>query len=628
MKADSYEQYYEARDNMCALFINFDMETALDKQYNRGGIFQHYFDMFGGDFDVSMFFSQGTPMIARKCGFVDATEYLRWGAWEAIHTERCERGRTWAATQERRRLIASRRMRERFERTEFAARSFYNATPAQRYKNDFRVEYRAPLPPVFQILAERMRSTIRAERGGDYAGVRKGKEAILSMENLVTKYPTPTAQIVRDAVWKRWPALITALDTANLRMQTGHWTKPVWHECSWANKYPLHFAHASRETPGNIAFYPDVAKMEADKLTSMKPGRYLSTFYSDVLDDDAVKEWSNLQQQSTAPTALKFVGNTDPDGWVWVYENSAPSCMRYNRSNRYIASGLYNEDHPVRAYAHPKNSLALAYIMMPGKKEDRSVNCRMDDYVVAARTIVNDSDKTYLRIYAYDDRYQTALRNALREAGYSHNSNTLEGQRLVRRYYGGGTICPYLDGNYTNVDLVAEDYMVVGDCGYDGQQSSGLLGDEDDRCYCSWCNSYRPADEGEYVDTVGEWVCVDCINDKFVTAISYRGHARQYPESSGDIVYCGYNDTFYVCDYLTDNGMGEDESSGEIYPLDMLVSTSRGLVYVDNTTRLTYAYEGDDHAFNDDVYWLPNGETCHVDDADKIAELDPQQEAA
>jgi hypothetical protein len=258
------------------------------------------------------------------------------------------------------------------------------------------------------------------------------------------------------------------------------------------------------------------------------------------------------------------------------------------------------------------------------------VNCHSDAYVIAARTIVNVRDKTYLRIYADDDRYRTALQNALRDAGYSYGSHTLNGQRLVRRYYGSETICPYLDGNYTNVDLVANSYMVVGDSGYDGQQSSGLLGDsETDRCYCSYCDSYYDEDDGSYVDSVGEWVCDDCNEESFVDAVTYNGRNRRYPESSGDIVYCDYNSTYYVSEYLDNNNMGEDENSGEIYPLDVLVSTSRGVVYMDDTTRLTYAYEGDDHAHDDDVYRLPDGETCHVDDTDKIAELDPQhQEAA
>ena len=172
--------------------------------------------------------------------------------------------------------------------------------------------------------------------------------------------------------------------------------------------------------------------------------------------------------------------------------------------------------------------------------------------------------------------------------------------------------------------------MVVDDDGYDGQQSSGLLGDADeDRCYCSWCDEHYHEDDGGYIESVGEWVCYNCTEDNFVIAITYRGRERRYPESSADIVYCEYNSTYYVCDYLDDNNMGEDEDSGEIYPYDKLVGTSRGLVYVGNTTRLTYAYDGDDHAHHDDVYQLPNVETCHVDDADKIAEFtEPQQEAA
>jgi hypothetical protein len=325
---------------------------------------------------------------------------------------------------------------------------------------------------------------------------------------------------------------------------------------------------------------------------------------------------------------LKFVDNTDPDGWVWVYENSAPSCMRYNRTNRYISSGLEGEYHPVRAYAHPKNSLALAYIMMPGTIEDRGTNCRTNDFIVAARTIVDTCDKTYLRIYADDDRYRTVLAEALRGAGYSQSSRTLDGQRLVRKYYGSGTICPYLDGAYTNVECY-DDYMVVGCDGHDGQQSSGILDDpNEDRCYCEQCDTYYDENSGSYIESVGEWVCNDCTSERFVDAIGFRGRTDLYLEGSSDIVYSDYNCAYYVVDYLSDNDMGEDEITGDIFPIEMLVSTSRGVICSDSATELTYAYEGDVWAHNDDVYRLPDGETCHVDDTDKIADLDPQQEAA
>lgn len=265
--------------------------------------------------------------------------------------------------------------------------------------------------------------------------------------------------------------------------------------------------------------------------------------------------------------------------------------------------------------------------MMPGKIEDRSFFCGQNEYTVAARTIVNTRDMTYLRIYADDDRYRTVLDDALRNAGYSQGSFTLRGQRLVRSYYGSDTICPYLDGSYTNVELVSDNYMVVGDDGYDGQQSSGLLSGNEDRCYCEWCDSNYGEDEGSFIESVSEWVCNDCNGEHFVDAIGYRGRTYRHPENGSNIVYSDYNSEYYVVEYLSDNDMGEDDS-GEIFPNDMLVSTSRGLVCNDNATELTYAYEGDDWAHDDDVYRLPDGETCHVDDADKIAELDPQQQEA
>ena len=49
----------------------------------------------------------------------------------------------------------------------------------------------------------------------------------------------------------------------------------------------------------------------------------------------------------------------------------------------------------------------------------------------------------------------------------------------------------------------------------------------------------------------------------------------------------------------------------------------RGLVpgRVQSMVELTYEFNDCDWALIDRAYHLPNGETCHVDDADKIAEI-------
>ena len=445
MKSNSSERFNEERDNMCALFMNFDIEYELcvTNEYTAR---QYYTGYVGDIWSGLVFISAAKCMVHR--GYGDVTAYTQQIAARQDAIRQAVRCVDWIDRQDRLRHMASVRLHTRLVVADQQSRKYDPSSAAQTYKRTADM-LRMGRPELFDTLAALMRDTVKAEKREHFAGVRDGKLALVALSR-------PHNEIVRTAVAKRWPRLVEALAVADMRFETGAWTPPVWGDKVWADKYPHHFAHASKETKGNVAFYPDAAKMEADKLTSMKPGRYLATFFSDVLDADDIKHYANAQQHAQDTPTLKFVDNTDPDGWEWVYENSAPSCMRYNRSNRYLNSDLYGKDHPVRAYAHPSNSLALAYVMVPGEVEDRDKSCSMNKYVVAARTIVNTNAKTYLRIYADDDRYRTMIHNALDNAGYRHSSSsTLEGQRLVRRTTDDGeTICPYLDGSYTNVELV------------------------------------------------------------------------------------------------------------------------------------------------------------------------------
>lgn len=617
MKSNLDERFSEERANLCALFMDFAAEAELNARLERKTR-QYYSGYLAVNLWGGIVFSYAANHML-DCGYGDMTAYLQHvGARRAAGRQR-DRYAAWADRQDRLRRTASVRLRTRLEIADQQSRKYDPTSAAQAYKRTADM-LRVGRPELFDVLAALMRDTVKAEKREHFAGVRDGKLALVALSR-------PHNEIVRTAVAKRWPKLVEALKVADMRFDTGAWTPPVWDNERWADKYPHHYAHASKETKGNIAFYPDAAKMEADKLTSMKPGRYLATFFSEELDAEAIKHYANAQQHAQDAPTLKFIDNTDPDGWEWVYENSAPSCMRYNRSNRYLDIRLYGKDHPVRAYAHPSNSLALAYVMVPGEVEDRDVSCPMNDYVVAARTIVNTNAKTYLRIYADDDRYRTLLHNALDNAGYRHSSGTLDNQRLVRRTTDDGeTICPYLDGSYTDVETY-RDYMIVGDGGDDGQQSSGVLAGDRDRCHCAWCDGYYNEDDGWYIESVHEWVCESCTNDNFVYAYARRGNQELYPEDDDYVTYCEYNGNYYHTDYLDDNDMSYDYN-GELYPSYKLVSTSQGLTLRDETEKLTYPYEGDDYAGTEDVHTLPNGETCHVDDEDTIAYFGQQQEAA
>ena len=333
------------------------------------------------------------------------------------------------------------------------------------------------------------------------------------------------------------------------------WKPCVWDDESWFYNAPtriLHAVHVSHDDPAQVAYTPSEAYLLRDRQTRVKPGRYLAQFFgpgseNPVLTEAEVKYWADRQVAASKPVELRFIANDDPDGWEWVYENGPMSCMRYNRDDRYLASGLYGEDHPVRIYAHPDNDLALAFIMVPGKAYDRDLEAEYYEELIAARTIVNTEAKTYHRVYGANDNdtYRSALRAALELAGYQHSDHVLEGQKLRIHKYNGSLVCPYLDGEYSNVEVHSY-YLVVGRYGMDGQNSCGLL--EDNRCQCDCCDGYFDEDDLTCVEWKDQRVCQDCLDINYTYA--YTGRYQEWvPDSESLYRYKGDTYTGESLDY-------------------------------------------------------------------------------
>jgi hypothetical protein len=128
---------------------------------------------------------------------------------------------------------------------------------------------------------------------------------------------------------------------------------------------------------------------------------------------------------------IPFIENTDPDGWIQIYEEGPNSCMQGERV--------------VKQYAHHENHLALAYH-------------RRKDGQVTQRVIVNKERKTYLRIYGSAD--VSFFVAALNKLGYKQSQDTLDGEKVHLSY----TTCyecngdmlagPYLDGGSTLVKVL------------------------------------------------------------------------------------------------------------------------------------------------------------------------------
>ena len=201
--------------------------------------------------------------------------------------------------------------------------------------------------------------------------------------------------------------------------------EPIWHNC---------LIHVSPLVDGKVEYFSSIDSMVRNRTTRTSPEMFLDRYLSTAPMD--IKIAWRLEVLGQVAPEVKFIPNTDPEGWFRVYEDGPYSCMQ-------------GEDR-VQQYAHPKNDLALAY-MMDGER-------------IIARTIVNQKAKTYLRIYTHCDEDRTAERMAmaLRKRGYVRDLDCLDGQ-TIHVFYRDCCRCgsevpvgPYFDGHQGCIKLNPE----------------------------------------------------------------------------------------------------------------------------------------------------------------------------
>ena len=356
------------------------------------------------------------------------------------------------------------------------------------------------------------------------------------------------------------------------------WDYGVFDAARWTmldhdiHMYRTHLVHVSEVDSTQVAFTPDERALIADKQTRMRPGKYLTKYWGSgslrpLFSEDEIRAMVERLAALNTPKELHLIPNTDPDGWEWVYENSPPSCMRYNRKSRHLHSGLYGMDHPVRLYAHSGNDLALAYIMAEGASAPKDYTFWSEEveYVVAARAIVNMDLKTYLRIYCSGDTDTTRIMEVtLAKAGFTHSQDTLAGQKLVRRTYDGQIICPYLDGNYLYVEDEGN-HLTISRDGLDGQNSDGLIGG----VICPCCEETVPdADSLTYCHARDESICHNCLDDYTFAWVSRRSQ-EWVSDCSYDLYQ--YNGDYYTSEGLSGHGLSICDHCGEVEDDDNMV---------------------------------------------------------
>lgn len=406
----------------------------------------------------------------------------------------------------------------------------------------------------------------------------------------------------------------------------------------------LHAVQPAKEDPMKVAFYKSFNDWCNAKRTVMKPGRYLKKYFGldspdaciPWLTDDEVRVWAEKWEELHRPVEVHFKENTDPDGWEWVYRNESgfESCMSAHKYER-------NGPKAVRAYAHPENNLALAYLL----------NSAGD--AVVARCIVNKAKKAAGRVYG-DSR----LRNALVNLGYAPEVGGLIGEKLsiiLVPGQPGKAYMPYLDygtepGGGATAIAVSEDathFVVVKEHdGYraanydtatvymtdvlhrnpylvanvpDAWRTSGDDDDDDDDSIveCDDCGGSYNEDEMYYSTYHDRRVCHNCIDD-YVRA--YVGpHDVDLVRTEDTVVH---NDTYYADDggVLAAHDLMYCAHSGDLCHIDDVVEVVDGsLVGMDYATPLDIPHIDE---YGNEYHFATNDETVETTDGDIIYQDD------
>lgn len=347
--------------------------------------------------------------------------------------------------------------------------------------------------------------------------------------------------------------------------------EPVWRNATfWINNGTVHAEHDVRQSeadPALVAYYPNAEKKARDLRTRVKPGRYLSLFFADILSAAEIKYYATWQATQSEPDAIAVKADTllfatTPDEIEQVYLTGPSSCMSYE--TRHYSSDV----HPTRVYG--AGDLAIAYL-----SEGDSV---------IARSLCWPEKKVFGRVYptARDEAerlIQMRLHDALMSAGYESLAvkyNGFDGAKLLRIEDGCKVVMPYLDNSYQFEDMGG--CLIMSRDGRDAGETNGLAPLEEEEP-AGWCER-----------------CADSIQDEH----DIRGPIYTHATGSGGrhgATWCSYCEGNYTfrCEGF------EETFSDDVYNVEI-----NGLTY-------TQAYASENFTYSDfsDAYF--EGEAIEVD---------------
>lgn len=264
------------------------------------------------------------------------------------------------------------------------------------------------------------------------------------------------------------------------RLDNGEYANVVWYKEPWAQygfwtkrDYP-HIKLTGEDT--NLMYFTDSRyKGDYDVQTPIKPGKYLKTFYGEVLSDIEIKYWSDKHREAYGEVhELLWASTPDEIAKVYQMDASFESCMQEREYYWYSEIG----GHPARVYG--AGDLKVAYIGI----EDRLIS--------RALVWFNDNGTRVGRIYGDVPKLKRALRTVgIRTDSDNSTYDVMDGARIAkidlstdnehRRVLRGmvddqgnlvepqpdtlkpDIVCPYIDGEkcYLKPDNTSPSHVII-----------------------------------------------------------------------------------------------------------------------------------------------------------------------